>query len=210
MLLFTCGMLAKQSEETAEALIKRIATQVNGDGDFAALVVECIGECKKEQSDFHVDSVELARTFGSFLRLTELWLSDNNLTAAAVAALAEALKMNTTLTELWLSDNNLNAAGASALAEALKMNTTLTRLDLSNNNLDAAGAAALAEALKANTTLTLLDLTSNNRNAAGAAALAEALKTNTTLTMLCLSGSDFSQFVVNELGEEHGRCISFV
>ena len=187
VLLFTCGMLAKQSEETAEALIKRIATQVNGDDNFAALVMECIGECKKEQSDFHV---ELARTFGSSLRLTKLNLCYNGLNAAGAAALAEALKTNTTLTLLDLTGNDLNAAGAAALAEALKTNTTLTVLDLTGNDLNAAGAAALAEALKTNTTLTELYLSGNNLNAAGSAVLAEALKTNTTLTLLYLSGNN--------------------
>ena len=93
VLFFICGMLAKQSEETAEAFIMRIATQVNGDDYFAALVVECIGECNKEQSDFHV---ELARTFGSFLRLIKLDLTDFNLNAAGAVVLAEALKKNTT------------------------------------------------------------------------------------------------------------------
>ena len=189
VLLFTCGMLATQSEETAEALIKSIATQVNGDGDFAALAVKCIGECQKEQSDFHV---ELASTFGSFLRPIKLDLSDNNLNAAGAAALAEALKTNTTLTRLRLSRNNLNAAGAAVLAEALKKNTTLTRLRLSRNNLNAPGGAALAEALKKNTTLSWLDLSNNNLNAAGGAALAEALKMNTTLTELNLSGNDLN------------------
>ena len=189
VLLFTCGMLAKQSEETAEALIKRIATQVNGDYNFGALVMECIGECKKEQSDFHV---ELARTFGSSLRLTTLYLFGNNLNAAGSVALAEALKTNTTLTRLYLSDNNLNAAGAAALAEALKTNTTLTWLHLSDNNLNAAGAAALAEALKTNTTLTKLALSYNYLYAAGTAALAEALKANTTLTELDLSDNNLN------------------
>jgi len=51
VLLFTCGMLATQSEETAAALIKSITIHVNIDQiDFA---LKCIAECKKEQSDFH-------------------------------------------------------------------------------------------------------------------------------------------------------------
>ena len=213
VLSFTCGMVATQSEEVAVGLIKSIATQVNADdqaeNDFT-FALECITECNKEQSNFHV---ELARTFGSFLKLqglfefrvgcgeaaalaevlttnttlTELWLPNNNLNAAGAAALAEALKTNTTLTKLDLSNNNLNAAGAAALAEALKTDTTLTKLDLSNNNLNAAAGAALAEALKTNTALTKLYLDNNNLNAAGAAALAEALQMNTTLTRLDLS-----------------------
>ena len=211
VLLFTCGMLATQSEETALALIKGITTHVNRDKVDFPVALECIAECKKEQSDFHV---ELGRTFRSFLRLhsvgvfvqlgdgqaaalaealrtnttmSELCLSNINLDAADAAVLANPLQTNTTLTVLDLSHNNLGAAGADALANALQTNTTLTRLDLSNNNLGAAGAALLANALQTNTTLTWLDLYDNNLHAAGAVVLANALKTNVTLTVLDLA-----------------------
>ena len=218
VLLFTCGMLATRSEETALALIKSITIHVNKDQiDFA---LKCIAECKKEQSDFHL---ELARTFGLLLRLesivfhaivgydrvvvlaealktnttlTELYLLDNNLGAEGVLALATALQTNTTLTKLDLSRNYLDAEGVLALAAALQTNTTLTKLDLSHNNPGAEGAAALAAALQTNTTLTMLNLSRNNLGAEGAAALAAALQTNTTLTMLNLSR--------NNLGAERG------
>ena len=213
VLLFTCGMLATQSEETALALIKSIMIHVNE--DQIAFALKCIAECKKEQSDFHL---ELARTFGLLLRLesivvvrarvgygrvvvlaealktnttlTELYLPGNNRDAERVAALAAALQTNTTLTELDLSDNNLDAEGVAALAAALQTNTTLTKLNLSDDNLDAEGVAALAAALRTNTTLTKLNLSDNNLDAEGVAALAAALRTNTTLTKLNLSNNN--------------------
>ena len=210
VLLFTFGMLARQSEETAAALIKSITIQVNEDAEKGyAVALDWITECKKEQSDFHLN---LARTFGSLLRreffcftrqghvqaavlaealqtnttLTDLSLSSNRLDAAVAAALANALQVNTTLTQLNLSCGNLGAAGADALANALLTNTTLTQLYLSCGNLGAAGADALANALLTNTTLTQLYWSCGNLGAAGADALANSLLTNTTLTHLNL------------------------
>ena len=214
VLLFTCGMLATQSEEIALALIKSITIHVTiHEVDFA---LECIAECKKEQSDFHL---ELARTFGLLLRLksivvrcvgydsvvvlaetlkrnttvTFMQLSyniDAAAAAAAAASLANVLQTNTTLIALSLSVNNLGAEGAAALANALQTNTTLIALSLSVNNLGAEGAAALANFLQTNTTLITLYLSHNNLGAEGAAALANALQTNTTLIELNLSDNN--------------------
>ena len=213
VLLFTFGMLARQSEEKAAALIKSITIQVNEDAKDYAVALDWIAECKKEQSDFHLN---LAGTFGSLLRheffgvtlqghvqaavlaealqtnttLTELYLPSNKFDAAGVAALANALQVNTTLTQLYLSCGSLGEAGADALANAVLTNTTLTHLYLPSENLGAASAAALANALQTNTTLTCLDLSNNNFFAAGAAALAYALQTNTDLTWLDLSNNN--------------------
>ena len=205
VLLFSCGILAVQCEETAVDLIANITTQVNNFGrETVPIALECIAECKREKSNAHV---KLARVFGSGLQLqnarlktdhitcfaeamkvnttlTELILSCNNIRDAGAASLAEAIKVNTTLTQLKLWDNNIGAAGAASLAEAMKVNTTLTQLTLVKNNICDAGAASLAEAMKVNTTLTQLILSCNNICDAGAASLAEAIKVNTTLTQL--------------------------
>ena len=110
------------------------------------------------------------------LRLN-LW--NNNIGHEGAAALAGALKTNTTLTTLNLLENNIGHEGAAALAGALKTNAALTTLILSwNNNIGDEGAAALAGALKTNTALTTLGLEWNNIGDEGAAALAGALKTN--------------------------------
>ena len=157
VLLFTCGMLTTQSEETALALIKSITIHVNEDQiDFA---LECIAECKKEQSDFHL---ELARTFGVLVSLESICVVGGRGGYDQVVVLAEALKTNTTVTELGLSDNNLGAEGAAALANALQTNTTLKVLHLTHNNLGADGVAALANALNINTTLSTLVLSESH------------------------------------------------
>ena len=218
VLKFTCGLLAVRSQESAVSLILCIANEVNEEEvrECLPLALECIKECKIENSYFHI---ELARTFGACLEvqeanlegqegiddaaaavlaavletnttLTHLYLSCNNLGPAGAVSLATALETNTTLTNLNLSINNLGLAGAESLATALKTNTALTNLDLSGNSIGPAGAESLATALKTNTTLTNLDLSGNNLGPAGAESLATALKTNTTLTNLDLSGNN--------------------
>ena len=49
--------------------------------------------------------------------------------------IGEALKTNTTLTELDLSNNNITDSGMGAILAALKTNNTLRVLDLRNNKL---------------------------------------------------------------------------
>ena len=204
VLLFTCGMLATRSEETARVLIKSltihvnrqqkvaltdsIAIHVNRPKEAFIFALECIVQCKKEQSDFHV---ELARTFGSLLRLRSIDVSGGRVGYGPVAVLVEALKTNTTLRWLNLYCSIFDATGAAAFADALKTNATLTGLYLcSNRNLDVDGAVAFADALKTNATLTSLNLSANNLDAAAGSALSNALETNTALTWLCLSGNN--------------------
>ena len=196
VLVFTCGMLAVQSEETAVELIKLMADAVNKgelEEDLTDLysfsaALECIKECKKEVSDFHEG---LARTFGSCVKVHTVVLSDVNIGDSGAAMLGLVLEKNTTVEQLRLSFSKLGPAGAEALAKMLKTNTTLTQLDLAYNNLGPAGAQALADVLKTNTTLTRLDLSSNNLGPAGAQVLADVLKTNTTLTRLDLRNNHF-------------------
>ncbi|XP_078381732.1 uncharacterized protein LOC144664461 isoform X15 [Oculina patagonica] len=187
VLKFTCGMIAARCEKTTEALVKSI-TQVNheDDGDCFSVVVECIGECKKENSNFHI---KLARVSGSLLKRIALRL--RRITGADAVVLAEALKCNSSLTVLHLSDNNIGDHGAAGLAEALQNNTSLTALHLSGNNIGVHGAAGLAEALQNNTSLTVLHLSVNIIGDHGATGLAEALQNNTSLTGLDLSDNNF-------------------
>ena len=200
VLLFSCGILAVQCEETAVDLIANMTTQVNKFGHKTVpIALECIAECKREKRNVHL---RLARVFGSGLELRDASVRGNQrLREVHIACLAEAVKVNTTLTQLVLRSNNIGAAGAASLAEAMKVNTTLTRLDLEHNNIGAAGAASLAEAMKVNTTLTQLFLWENNIGAAGAASLAEAMKVNTTLTQLDLRHNNIGDAGAASLAE---------
>ena len=199
VLLFSCGILAVECLETAFDLIANITTQVNKFGhETVPITLECIAECKREQSNFHI---KLARVFGSALELKNAVVKNTTLGKVHIASLAEAMKVNTTLTQLDLQHNNIGDAGAASLAEAMKVNTTLTQLELWANNIGAAGAASLAEAMKVNTTLTRLYLPYNNFGAAGAASLAEAIKVNTTLTQLYLSSNSIGDAGAASLAE---------
>ena len=191
VLKFTCGLLAVRSKESTVSLILCIANEVNeeDEGECLPVALECIKECKIENSYFHI---ELARTFGLVLDVQEADLQGESIGEASAPVLAAVLETNTTLTKLVLDGNSIGPAGAESLATALKTNTALTNLNLFSNNLGPAGAESLATALKTNTTLTNLELSDNNLGPAGAESLATALKTNTTLTNLNMS--------VNNLG----------
>ncbi len=183
VLKFTCSMIAARCEETTEAFVKSLTTEANheDDGNCFSVVLECIRECNKEHSDFHM---KLARVSGSLLKHETLTLERK--TQADVVVLAEALKGNSSLTELYLSGNKIGVHGASVLAGALKENTSLTELDLSLNNNNDLCAAGLAEALQKNTNLTRLNLSGNYIGDQGATGLAAALQVNTSLTVLNL------------------------
>ena len=199
VLLFSCGILAVQCEETAVDLMANITTQVNKFGEETVpIALECIAECTREKGNVHV---RLARVFGSGLELKSSGVTFKTLRELHVASLAEAIKVNTTLTQLRLWNNNIGAAGAASLAEAMKVSTTLTQLSLSNNKIGDAGAASLAEAMKVNTTLTELDLGNNKIGDAGATSLAEAMKVNTTLTQLYLERNNIGYAGAASLAE---------
>ena len=227
VLLFTCGLLAVQCNETAAALVKIITSQVNnGTSREFVVALKCISESKNKESDLYQT---LARVVGSLLdlqrvdfsddvlndghaavlaevikrslTLTVLNLSGNCIGDEGVAALAEAIKTISTLTELNLSGNRIGDEGVAALAEAIKTNSTLTELNLSDNRIGDEGVAALAEAIRTHSTLTKLNLSGNRFGGNGVAALAEAIKTHSTLTVLNLSGNRFGDYGLFALAE---------
>ena len=186
VLQFTCGLLAVSSEESLVALINGVANEVSKKDTEESLLValECIKECKKEDSDFLTD---IAQSFGSSLKVHKVDLSDKRMDEAAAVVLGLALETNRTLTELNMSGIDLGPAGAESLAAALKRNTTLTKLNLSGNNLYHAGADSLFASLKTNTTLAEFNLSGNNLGSTGVKSIAVALETNKNLTELNLS-----------------------
>ena len=64
------------------------------------------------------------------------------------AALAKAIKHNSTVTQLDLLWNKLGTGYCSALAEAIKRNKAITQLNLSNDELGTGDCTALAKAIK--------------------------------------------------------------
>ena len=210
VLLFTCGLLAEASEEKAMALIQSLAAHIDGHQGKFLVAVECIKECKKEGSNFHLD---LARTFGKSLRLqrvnaggrylgyvcdiigkmlienttvTNLNLSGNEVDSECAGKICEGLCNNNTLTRLYLNGNKLDSECADKICEMLCINNTLRYLNFSGK-LDSEGADKICEGLCNNSTLTHLDLSGNKLDSKCADKICEMLSNNNTLILLGLS-----------------------
>ena len=184
VLLFSCGILAMKCEEQVVALVKSLTNEVNKNaGRGTNVLLEAINECKREKDDFHS---QLAKLFGTGLKLTSLHLLNNRVGDAGVTSIAEAIKVNKTLTDLKLSWNGFGDADATCIAEAIKVNKTLIHLFLSGDGIGDVGASSIAEAIKVNKKLNNLFLSSNGIGDAGATSIAEAIKVNKTLTNLQL------------------------
>ena len=133
VLLFTCGILAEESEEKATALIQSLAAHIDEyEYEKFVVAVECIKECKKEGSNFHLD---LARTFGKFLTLQSVFVSFRNFGYVECDVIAKMLTENTTVTGLSLSHNKLDSECADKICEMLPNNNTLRILNLYGNNI---------------------------------------------------------------------------
>ena len=230
MLLFSCGILAEQTDQEAAALVlslvNRVTNSVRVNGPIVKFLLEAIKECKRKEDDLHL---QLAMLFGSNLNevyidfifeflnegltailfevikvnetVTILNLLGNGVCDAGATSIAEAIKVNKTLANLNLSGNGISDAGVTSIAEAIKANKTLTDLDLSENGISDAGATSIAEAIKVNKTLTDLDLSGNGVSDAGATSIAEAIKVNKTLTDLDLSGNGVSDAGATSIAE---------
>ncbi|XP_068753929.1 nucleotide-binding oligomerization domain-containing protein 2-like [Montipora capricornis] len=188
--MFMSGIIASQSEETAVSIVNGVASLVNVRGRrsphhpnfYLRLALDVIGECKTCSKNLYT---KLAYTFGKSLDLTEIPIYFGSRTR--IAALSQALAVNTSLTTLKLSGNSIGDAGATSLSQALAVNTSLTTLELYGNSIGDAGATSLSQALAVNTSLTTLELYGNSIGDAGATSLSQALAVNTSLTTLKLS-----------------------
>ena len=204
VLLFVCGILAEESEEKAMALIQSLAAHID-EGDERLkkkekffVAVECIKECKKEGSNFHLD---LARTFGKFLTLQSVFVYDRNLGYVECDVIAKMLTENTTVTSLNLCYNKLDSECVDKICEMLAHNNTLTHLDLSVNKLDSECADKICEVLAHNNTLTALDLSVNKLDSECADKICEGLAHNNTLTALDLSGNKLDSECADKICE---------
>ena len=202
VLLFTCGRLAEESEDKVMALIKSLVAHIKNYGNEKFFVaVECIKECKKEGSNFHLD---LARTFGTFLIVQRVIVHFRNLGYVECDVIAEIFTENTTVTGLDLSDNKLGSEGAEKICGMLCHNRTLTYLDLSANKLGSECADNICKMLCHNKTLKVLYLSYNKLGSKCADKICEALYKNKTLKWLYLTGNDISDPVCKKLKEAHG------
>ena len=230
MLLFSCGILAEQTDQEAAALVlslvNRVTNSVRVEDPIVKFLLEAIKECKRKEDDLHL---QLAMLFGCNLdefyidfffeflgegltailsevikvneTVTCLNLPGNGICDAGATSIAEAIKVNKTLTDLNLFGNGISDAGVSSIAEAIKVNQTLTDLNLSDNGVSDAGATSIAEAIEVNKTLTHLRLSDNGISDAGVTSIVEAIKVNKTLTSLDLSGNGISDAGATSIAE---------
>ena len=230
MLLFSCGILAEQTDQEAAALVlslvNRVTNSVRVEDPIVKFLLEAIKECKRKEDDLHL---QLAMLFGCNLdefyidfffeflgegltailsevikvneTVTCLNLPGNGICDAGATSIAEAIKVNKTLTDLNLFGNGISDAGVSSIAEAIKVNKTLTDLNLSDNGVSDAGATSIAEAIEVNKTLTHLRLSDNGISDAGVTSIVEAIKVNKTLTSLDLSGNGISDAGATSIAE---------
>ena len=230
MLLFSCGILAEQTDQEAAALVlslvNRVTNSVRVEDPIVKFLLEAIKECKRKEDDLHL---QLAMLFGCNLdefyidfffeflgegltailsevikvneTVTCLNLPGNGICDAGATSIAEAIKVNKTLTDLNLFGYGISDAGVSSIAEAIKINKTLTDLNLSDNGVSDAGATSIAEAIEVNKTLTHLRLSDNGISDAGVTSIVEAIKVNKTLTSLDLSGNGISNAGATSIAE---------
>jgi len=126
-------------------------------------------------------------------RLEYLHLNCNPIGDPGATAIGEALKVNRVLRHLSLTECRVGDPGAIAMGEGLKVNKGLKMLYIYRNQIGDAGATALAAGVKVNTVLEILSAFENRVGDAGAAALAEAMKKNTSVTNLYLYNNSFSE-----------------
>jgi hypothetical protein len=120
--------------------------------------------------------------------VSELDLSDCQLSKSSIAKICEALKTNTTLRKLTLSGNRTKGCGG-AVAAMLRGNETLSSLGLAGG-LGYQSIRSIAQALETNSSLEVLDLSGNHYGFKGVQALAQMLKKNKTLVDLNLVSVD--------------------
>ena len=193
VLLFSCGILAEQSDQEAAALVSSLGKRVNNPARkncrSVKFLLEAINECKRKKDDFHL---QLARCFGYNLTQTHLLVECQFLSEGLAVILSEVIIANATLISLGLCFARISDSGATSIAEAIKVNKTLTSLDLSNNCISNAGATSIADAIKVSKSLTHLKLFGNGISDAGATSIAGAIRVNETLTSLDLSNNRIS------------------
>lgn len=96
-----------------------------------------------------------------FGAITELWLSNNQISDSGAESLASYLEMpRCPIQELWLGENQIGPNGVALIAAALSSNSKskLKCLGLNQNPIENAGAGCLAQMLRGNHTLITVDV----------------------------------------------------
>ena len=116
----------------------------------------------------------------------------NNALCDGILAIGDSLKYNKKMSDLNLSQCQVTIEGAKVIAKAIRVNTTLQKLDISHNNISDDGVISISECLKSNSTLQELNLSLNRITNQGAVKIAEAICVNATLQRLSISHNSIS------------------
>ena len=130
--------------------------------------------------------------------LTDLDLSNNNMTDEVADALALAIETNTSLQRVNLRGNILKTSGMMKIAQSLSWGSNLRMLDICNNQITKEAADAIAIAVLSNKNLETLYL-DNNSLGTGIKIIAAALKQLSNLAVLSLDNNNATEVAADEL-----------
>ena len=111
-----------------------------------------------------------------------------SISARGVAAICEALHINTSVTSLTILSLTLDQNSVQHVAEVIRQHPTLVSLSLINAGLDMEHCSYLSDALKLDT-LTYLDVSRNDISGAGAELLCAGLRENKSLQHMTLDNA---------------------
>ena len=135
----------------------------------------------------------LSDCFKMNITLTEINLSNSDITDERIEKLANAIKVNATLQNLDISHNAIFSNGILALSSCLKINKTLHKVNLSDNHINDCGAKYLAEAIQINVALQELNVSKNLISREGITRIVEACTINRTLHKLVCTHNKLSK-----------------
>ena len=154
--------------------------------------ISSLGTLILEKNNFSKDTTDdLATAVSVNCRLKKLKLANNNLQHHAVV-LTQALSQVKSLTDLDLSNNNMTDKVVDALALAIENNSSLQRVNLRGNALKTNGIMKIAQSLSWNSRLKVLDICNNQITEDAADAIAIAFLSNTSLEELYLDNNSLA------------------
>ena len=125
--------------------------------------------------------------------LTEINLSNNNITDKGIEKLAKAIKINMILQNLDISCNKISSDGILTLSNCLKISKTLCKLNISDNNVNDHGAKYLSEVIQVSRALQELNVSKNLISKEGVMMIAEACTKYKTLCKLVCTHNNLSK-----------------
>ena len=143
----------------------------------------------------------LSKSPHSQCKLTQLYLSYNDIRDQGIHHIAKLLTNITSLSYIILSGNAIGNSGLDNLCEALSTNTSLTHLLLFKCSLTLHDHGAIPRLLRTNATLQYLDLSNNIIGNIELSNLCDALSTNTSLKNLYLSNCSLT------ISDENGAAL---